>query len=184
MSQKVKVQGGVVHYGAADPEQPVDFSILGQANVRDILNVGSEAATDALITTNNGSIAQRVDLGITTGEYGTVNIFQNAQEGAILINNAQWPDGTVTPTQGMFLGSPETNVLQYYSFFFDFTTNDAMTTADLNSNTAYQTIQPGQSIVGTTVIYLCVSKATDNPLDPPESWTYTMQWRKIGAVIP
>jgi len=150
--QKVKVQDGVIRYTATDPTLFVDFSIIGQANVSRQLNIGDDPLAAGNITTPTG-----IDLNVIPGTGGNLELAVSSG-GVLLINNAAWPSGLVTPDVGMYIGASALNVLEYYPFTLDFTANDALTVPQLNA--AYPTIQPGQRVVGPTVIYECVAPST------------------------
>lgn len=156
--QKVKVQDGVIQYVATDPTLLVDFSITGQANVSKQLNVGDDPLAAGNITTPSGT-----DLQIIPGNGGDLSLAVS-NPGLLKFNNAVWPSGALIPDTGMYIGASAANVLQYYPFTLDFTANDALTVPQLNA--AYPTIQPGQRVVGNTVIYECVAPS---------------QWRIIGG---
>lgn len=100
MAQKIKVQDGIVVYSTADPSvDPIDFSILGA------LSVGNQPLADGIILSPPGT-----DIILAPGK----NISLQTTAGSIVLNNVVWPDGTVTPTPGMYLGVSALNTLQFY----------------------------------------------------------------------
>jgi hypothetical protein len=150
MAQKIVVQDGIITYSASDPTESVDFTIKGQTNITKQLNVGDDIFADGLITTQNG-----VDLEISTTSSGNLKFTPG---GSILLKNVAWPNGTVTPTPGVFIGSSATNVLQYYQFIVATSLSDNLTQSELNSD--YPDTQAGQSVLGPTVIYFCAGGGT------------------------
>jgi hypothetical protein len=156
MAQKIIVQDGNVVYQTSDPSFAVNFGINGQLNVTKDLNVGDDPLAAGTITTSPGA-----DLIISPG----ANL-RLEPTGSILLNNVAWPTGPQTTTPGMFLGVSALNTLQFYSFILAFTGSDTLTVPQLNI--AYPTIQPGQSVIGPTVVYQCVSSGT---------------WRILGGTI-
>ena len=106
MAQKIKVQDGNVVYSTSDPTLDIKFNVSGQVNVTKELNVGNDPLANGTITTPVG-----VDLIITTGA-GNIRLQPN---GSILLGNVSWPDGTVVPNPGMYLGVSALNTLQFYT---------------------------------------------------------------------
>jgi hypothetical protein len=150
MAQKIKVQDGNIVYSASDPAYAVNFGINGQLNVTKQLNVGDNPLADGTLTTPIGA-----DLIISTGLGGNIRL---EPVGSILLNNSAWPDGSVQPHPGMFLGSSGVNVLQFYSFIIGLAGSDSLSEAQLNID--YPTAQPGQSVAGPTVVYTCIGIGT------------------------
>lgn len=132
MAQHIKIQDGRVVYSASDPAYGIDFAIKGQ------LSLGIDASIDGVLTTPSNT-----DLSIIPGA-----------SGLLLLRNMAWPDGTVTPNIGKYLGASASNVLQFYSFILATVSSDSLSVADLN--TSYPSAQAGQSVVGPTVVYECV----------------------------
>lgn len=167
MSQKIKVQDGIISYSAADPTELLDFTVEGSVNVTDELVVGGLNSTNVgNITTGNGTLVTPARLDITTGEYGTINIFQNSVGSRLLLNHIQWPVGTAAIYPGAYVGVTATDQLQYHYFILDTVVSDVLTTTDLN--TAYPSITPGQVILGPTVMYYFVGSG---------------EWRLISAPL-
>lgn len=150
MAQKIVVQDGIITYSTSDPTEAVDFTIAGQANVTKQLNVGDDLLANGLITTQNG-----VDLEITTSLTGDLKL---APGGNLLLNNVAWPNGTVTPTPGIFIGASSSNILQYYQFIIATALSDNLTQNDLNI--AYPGTQIGQYVIGPTVMYFYAGGGT------------------------
>ena len=156
MAQKVKVQDGNIVYSAADPAQSVNFGVNGQLNVTKELNVGDDPFADGVITA-----PPNVDLIISTDGTGNLRFESGA---SILLNNVAWPDGTVSPVPGMFLGVTSLNNLQFIPFIIGVAPTDSETSADLNL--LFPTAQPGQFAAGPTVVYQSLGSGN---------------WRKLGA---
>lgn len=164
MAQKIKVQDGNIIYSAppddAGNPQFINFDINGQLIVSSNVVVGDDTPGAGTITTSPSQ-----NLTITTGLNADIllvptrNLILNPT-GALSLNTAIWPTALelTTPgtqaTPGTFLGASATNTLRFYSFIFAFTGSDTLTVSQLNI--LYPTIQPGQSVVGPTVIYQCV----------------------------
>jgi len=110
MAQKIKLQDGNIVYSASDPAHAVNFGINGQLNVTKELNVGDDPLADGIITT-----PVDLDLNIITAGTGKLKLVTDLT-GAILLNNVQWPDGTVVPVPGMYIGVSALNTLQFYTF--------------------------------------------------------------------
>lgn len=146
MAQKIIVQDGIVVYATSDPTLNMDMSIHGYMNISKQLNVGDNTVAGGTITTPTGQ-----DLIVTTGTGGNLKL---QPTGSILLGNTTWPDGTVLPSQGMFLGSSALNTLQFYPFVIAFVGSDILTQSQLNIS--YPTAQTGQSVIGPTVVYQCV----------------------------
>ena len=167
MSQKIKVQDGEVSYSNTDPSQPVELTIYGNANVTNRINVGSINSPEPnVITAGDGTVGSVAALNIVAGQYGSVNLQQSTQDATsqITINNVQWPAGHVEPVSGMFLGVTAVNKLEYLPFIAGSIPNDSLSAASLNSS--FAAIQPGQYVLGSTVIYLYIGSG---------------DWRKISA---
>ncbi len=167
MAQKIKPQDGIVTYTSPDVLLPVEMNINGQMNVRDSVNVGDDILLDGIISTADGSLINSPNLEITTGAYGSLNIHQHSTGGRLTFNNVQWPPGAIIPNPGMFLGITATNTLEYLPFVLGFNPSDTLTLADLNG--LYPSALPGQNVIGTNVIYLCIS---------------TGDWRIIATTTP
>jgi hypothetical protein len=149
MAQRIIVQDGNVVYATSDPTQEINFGINGQMNVTKQLSVGDNPFADGLITTPIGA-----GLLISTGVGGGNLSLQPT--GSLIFGNVSWPDGTVTPGPGTFLGSSALNTLQFYSFYLSPPAgSDTLTQIQLNA--AYPTAQPGQYVAGPTVVYQCVN---------------------------
>lgn len=146
MAQKNIVQDGRITYSTSDPTLSVDFDINGQLSVTKQLNVGDDPLADGLIST-----PANVDLIISTGTGGNIRL-ASAEE--ILLNNVVWPDGTVVPNPGMYMGVSNVNTLQFYPFVIAFVGTDALTVSQLNAS--YPQATAGQAVIGPTVIYQCV----------------------------
>lgn len=148
MAQKIIVQDGNIAYTTSDPSTHlVNFDIGGQLNVASNLNVGNDPMSPGIITTSSGQ-----SLTITTGAGGNLSL---SPSGALLLNGATWPIGSLSVNPGQYLGASGLNTLAFYSFIFAFNGSDTLTISQLN--TLYPSIQPGQSVIGPTVSYLCVS---------------------------
>lgn len=156
MAQKVKVQDGNIVYSAADPAQSVNFGVNGQLNVTKELNVGDDPFADGVITA-----PPNVDLIISTDGTGNLRFESGA---SILLNNVVWPDGTVPPVPGMFLGVTSLNNLQFTSFIIGLAPSDNESDAALNI--LFPTANPGQFAVGPTTIYQSLGSGN---------------WRKLGS---
>ncbi len=143
--QKIKVQNGKIVYTTTDPDTDLEFQVSGNVVVTKQVTVGNDDSIDGILTTDAGS------LNITA--FQSLHLEQGA--GALTLNGVQWPDGTVQPNPGMFLGVSAQNTLQYYSFVIAFNGSDVLTESALN--TAYPDARTGQSVVGPTVIYQCIS---------------------------
>ena len=173
MSQKIKVQDGNIVYSNTDPTQPVNMTVLGDANVTNQLIVGSvNTPADGVISSGDGhpagvDPAYYARLDIIAGNYGTLNLSQSSfANSAITINGVQWPTGIIQPTTGMFLGVSALNVLEYLKFFIAYNPNDSLTESALNAG--YPTALPGQCVFGPNVVYMCVASS---------------QWRTLGSAI-
>jgi len=158
MTQKIKVQDGNIIYAATDPSYGLNFGINGILSVSEELFVGDQSATPGVITTVTGQ-----NLTLTTGTNGNI-ILQPSGTGSVLINGLQWPSGSLNVTQGSYLGASAPNTLQFYSFILAFNGSDTLTISQLN--TLYPTIQPGQSVIGPTVVYQCIGIAQWRILQP------------------
>jgi hypothetical protein len=175
MAQKIKVQDGNIVYSNTDPTQPVNMTVLGDTNVTNQLIVGSvNTPADGVISSGDGHPASGLDpayysrLDIIAGNYGTLNLSQSSfDNSAITINNVQWPTGIIQPIPGMFVGVSSLNTLEYLPFIYDTNPNDELNQTDLNL--LYPDILPGQSVVGPSVVYMCISAG---------------QWRILGSATP
>lgn len=143
MAQQVKVQDGNIVYAAADPAHSVNFGVNGQLNVTKELNVGDDPFADGVITA-----PPNVDLIISTDGTGNLRFEPGA---SIVLNNVVWPDGTVSPVPGMFLGVTSLNNLQFTSFIIGLAPSDNESDAALNI--LFPTAYPGQFAVGPTTLY-------------------------------
>jgi len=159
MTQKIIVQDGNVVYSTSDPAYDVNFGINGHLNVSKEVIVGQNGLAGGIISTN---IAE--DLTITTGAGGNLKL---SPLGSILLNNVAWPSGPLSVTQGSYLGASNLNTLAFYPFVIAFNGSDALDQTALNLT--YPLAQPGQSVIGPTVVYQCVSFNT---------------WRILGANAP
>ena len=161
MAQKIKVQDGIIVLSAADPTQDIDVTINGILNVSESawvaneLLVGNNAESAGTITT-----APNENLIITTGTNGNLNL---TPMGILVLQGANWPSSP-NATQGSYLGASATNQLKFYPFVYGYNSSDTLTNDQLN--TTYPNIQPGQSIVGPTTMYNCISPG---------------QWRILGG---
>lgn len=167
MTQQIKVQDGKLVYGNTDPQLPVDVDVIGNVHIQNAFTIGSAIFEDATITTADALVAPGADLEITTGTNGSLSIHQNSTGGTLLLNNVQWPTGVVQPVPGMFIGATALNTLEYMPFVIAFNPSDVLTVLDLNN--LYPGATPGQSVIGTTVIYQCVG---------------VDDWRILGQPIP
>jgi len=117
MAQRVIVQDGVVSYRSSDPGSlDMDFSVSGSVNVTNQVNIGDNPTSPGLISTPTGS---GVDLIIETHndgiDFGNIKLDSQTDGGAIVLNNVSWPDGTVSPVPGMYLGVTALNTLQFFT---------------------------------------------------------------------
>lgn len=164
MAQKIKVQDGIIAYSASDPTEVLDLTVAGTVTVTNEITVGSvNSPIDGVISTGDGTTLDRAQLDITTGDYGDLIIKQSPTGGKLFLNNAQWPTGAEMPQPGMYLGASNLNTLEYLSFALG-PADDSWTVSMLNST--YPTASAGQFVVGTTVLYMCISEG---------------QWRTLGA---
>src|ERR1035437_1727564 len=161
MAQKIKVQDGYIVYEASDPAYDVNFNIKGQLVVDKNIVVGDSSNLSGTITTSSGQ-----NLTLTTGTGGNL-ILQPT--GAIIINGTVWPSGVPNVTSGSFLGASAQNTLAFYPFFAGYNGSDSLTISDLN--TLYSTIQPGQSIIGPTVVYESIGSGQWRILQPRLGFT-------------
>ena len=159
MSQKVKIQDGIISYSAADPTLALDFNVAGTVNVW-----GINSPIDGVIASPDTTVLNSKRLDITTGTNSTLNIYENATGGSLYLNNVQWPAGTTQPHAGMFLGVSDINKLAYYPFILGNNSSDTLTASQLNS--LYPTAQIGQSVIGPTVVYYSIGAG---------------QWRILGG---
>ncbi len=159
MAQQIKVQDGNIIYETSDPANyDVNFDIKGVLSVTKDLIVGDDLLAGGTITTATGQ-----NLTLTTGIGGNLNL---APDGSIILNGIQWPTGASSVTPGSYLGASALNTLTFYPFILANTGSDTLTVAQLNI--AYPTIQPGQSVIGPSVVYQCISSG---------------QWRTLGASL-
>lgn len=158
MTQKIKVQDGNIIYAATDPSYGLNFGINGILSVSEELFVGDQSSTPGVITTVTGQ-----NLTLATGTNGNL-ILQPSGTGSVIINGLQWPNGSLSVTQGSYLGASALNTLQFYSFILAFNSSDTLTVTELN--TLYPTIQPGQCVVGPTVVYYCIGASQWRILQP------------------
>jgi len=169
MAQKIKVQDGEISYSNTDPSQPAELTVYGNANVTNRINVGSlNTAEPNVITAGDGTASAYAALNIVAGQYGSVNLQQTSAtaESQITINNVQWPSGaTLQALPGTFLGSTSLNKLEYLPFIAGSIPNDSLSAAALNSS--FAAIQPGQYVLGSTVIYLYVGSGAWRKLSAP-----------------
>jgi hypothetical protein len=117
MAQRVIVQDGIVLYTASDPlSVDMDFSVAGQVNVSKQVNIGDDLLAPGLIET---PLTSGVDLILRThndgGTYGNIRLDSATDGNRIILNNVAWPDGTVSPVPGMYLGVSALNTLQFYT---------------------------------------------------------------------
>lgn len=160
MSQKIKIQDGIITYATPDPTLEIKFNVDGQVNVSSEINVGNDNSAPGIITTPDDN---NTDLNITTGTGGHLSINQNAS-GTLSLNNVQWPTGIVSLNPGMYLGATSLNTLDYLSFVIGSNSSDTLTSSQLNA--LFPSAQPGQVVTGTTVVYYCTGSG---------------QWRTLGA---
>lgn len=113
MAHKIIVQDGKVVYTTPDPNNPnnaiMDFTVTG------VIRAGNTFDVEGIITTPPDS---GIDLKLTTNTDGVKsgNIFIHTEpNGKIILNNIVWPDGTVAPVPGMYLGVSALNTLQFYA---------------------------------------------------------------------
>jgi hypothetical protein len=148
MAQKIKVQDGNILYVASDSTYDVNFGINGLLTVTKEIMVGDIALGLGTITT---SPAQ--NLTITTGLGANLLLQPDA---ALILNGVQWPVAPISTSPGSYLGASALNTLEFYSFVFASSVSDSLTPG-LNPITGldflYPTIQPGQVVVGPTVVY-------------------------------
>jgi hypothetical protein len=116
MAHRIIVQDGVVLYRSSDPGSlDLDFSVIGSVNVTNQINIGDVTSPSGLLSTFAGSGA---DLKIETHNdgfiFGNIELDNLTDGGSILLNNIAWPDGTVSPIPGMYLGVSALNTLQFY----------------------------------------------------------------------
>jgi hypothetical protein len=113
MAQRIKVQDGRVYYSASDPADDVNIGVAGQINVTKQVNVGDDPSAAGLIQTPVNSSADLIFRTSTDGiDAGNIK-FEPSAAGNILFNNVAWPDGSVVPVPGMFLGVSGVNTLQF-----------------------------------------------------------------------
>jgi len=166
MAQRIIVQDGKVLYSASDPSNDVDFNVAGVANITKQVNVGNDPLASGVIQTPDDS---GVDLIFRTNTDGLTNgniRLEPITGGSIVLNNTVWPDGTVSPNSGMFLGATGLNTLQFRSFVIGSAGVDTMTQSQLNI--AYPSATAGQMVTGVTVLYQCVGAS---------------QWRILGGSL-
>ena len=165
MAQKIKVQDGIIVYETYDPTlYDVKLDIEGQLVVTKNITVGNNTDPTGTITTN--TVNQNLIITTAPGGHlfltpqGNLNL---TPTGAISLNSVIWPTGPQSVTSGSYLGASNTNTLKFYSFVFAQNGSDDLT-PDSNPitglNYLYPTIQPGQCIVGPSVVYECISTGT------------------------
>lgn len=142
MAQRVIVQDGKVLYATSDPlSLDMDFSVVGQVNVTKQVNVGDDILASGLVQTPPGS---GVDLIFQTHNdgfaFGNIRLDSLTNGNKIILNNVAWPDGTVSPVPGMYLGVSALNTLQFF-------------TLPMPSTPAYelQTASAAQTVFNTTI---------------------------------
>ena len=165
MSQKNKIQDGIVTYSAANPLDLLKFNVNGQLNVSDKLTIGKNSLVNGIITSPSS-----VNINVEPGSGANLSLFPGALGGRIRLNNVQWPSGNASPNAGHYLGSSSLNVLEFYPFILAVNPSDTLTVSDLN--TEYPTIQPGQSVIGPTTVYMCVAPSTWRILGAPVATTH------------
>lgn len=136
MAQRVIVQDGQVLYRTGDPlTSDIDFSVEGNVTATKQLNVGNDPLTDGIIQT---PITSGADLIVRTNNngtiYGNIRFDSITNGGSLLLNNVAWPDGTVSPVPGMYLGVASLNTLQFFSL------PSSTPSYELISSTASQTV--------------------------------------------
>lgn len=148
MAQKIKVQDGNILYVASDSTYDVNFGINGLLTVTKEISVGDNSNASGTITT-----APAQNLTITTGMGANLLLQPDA---ALILNGVQWPVAPISVSPGSYLGASALNTLEFYSFVFASSGSDFLT-PDSNPITGldflYPTIQPGQVVVGPTVVY-------------------------------
>jgi hypothetical protein len=108
MAQQIKIQDGIVVYTSPDPlSTDMDFTVRGLVNVTKEVNVGDDPLANGSITTPVDT-----DLEVSVTGIGKIKLITDLT-GGVLINNVQWPDGTVIPVPGMYLGVSALNTLQF-----------------------------------------------------------------------
>ncbi len=165
MSQKVKIQDGIISYSAADPVLGLDFNVAGVMSVTNQLNIGAvNTATAGVISMPDGTSTNRGKLDITTGAHSSLNIYENSLGSGLYMNNVQWPSAVTSPYPGMFLGVSAVNQLMYYPFLIGNTNSDILTNAELNA--LFPSAQVGQNVVGPTMLYYSIGSG---------------EWRRLGG---
>lgn len=149
MAQKIKLQDGKIVYMSVDPLQAVDFGISGQLTVSNDLVVGNNPLADGTIISE-----ENTNLIISAGAHGNLQLLPGAIDGDIVINGVVWPDGSVQPNLGMFLGASGVNTLQYYPFVIGSSPSDTETEASLNIT--FPDAIAGQMVLGPNVIYFAI----------------------------
>ncbi len=116
MAQRVVVQDGKVLYVTSDPlSLDMDFNISGQLAVTKQVNVGDDILAAGLIETPPGSGVDLIIRSHNDGSaFGNIKLDSETDGGRIVLNNVLWPDGTVPPVVGMYLGVSALNTLQFY----------------------------------------------------------------------
>ena len=160
MAQKIKVQDGNIVFSTSDPALNINFGIKGSLDVTKNITVGDDPSTPGVITTSVDpatNIGQ--NLNITTGSgisgNGNLNLMPT---GVLSLNSVLWPTLSSTITSGSFIGASSLNTLAFYPFIFAYTGSDTLTTTQLNI--LYPSIQPGQYVIGPTVVYACIATGT------------------------
>ena len=153
MAQTTKVQDGKVVYSSSSPSTlNLTFDVKGIANVTKEVNVGDDILANGTISTPPTS---GTDLILKTYTNGTLKgNLRFEPVGRIVLNNVAWPDGTITPTPGMFIGVSAVNNLQFYPFIRGTTPSDSLTDGQLT--TQFPETLAGQYVLGPTVLYINV----------------------------
>jgi hypothetical protein len=159
MAYRIVVQDGNIIYQTSDPAFGVNFGIDGVLNVAGQLNVGDNLSSPGIITSASGQ-----NLTLETGTGGNLNL---SPSGALLLNGVSWPTGSLSITPGQFLGASALNTLSFYPFVIATVGSDTLTQTQLNAS--YPNAQEGQSVIGPTVVYQCVSTSTWRTLGSPGS---------------
>lgn len=138
MAQRTKIQDGIVSYSTNDPiSTDINFNIEGRLNISKEINIGNGPLIDGNIISPGNT-----DIIIASGK----NLGVQTPNGNIILNNMVWPNGTVTPVPGMYLGVSATNTLQFYnlpSTFAPYYQYFTSTTSQTVFNTSVSTIANG-----------------------------------------
>lgn len=170
MSQKIKVQDGKIIYTTPD-QSSLDFQVDGDvlstnSIVEDQITVGTDTIEGQIVVTGTpggvGEITSGIsgDLLLEPGAGGSLVLNGLASNSSSLkINNYYWPNTGANLPIGVFLGASSATTLQFYSFYITpNATSNTLTNSQLN--TQYPGAQPGQAVVGPSVVYLCVALGT------------------------